>query len=95
MNDNLNINMINCSRPTSFSFDLAAPWRQLLGGFIYDFFRCFNQDGVQVVSDEISLGFIKGSTVDYEEELIRSAFCVKSNPQSSTKCSCGVSFSID
>ena len=59
------------------------------------FVRCFEKDGVRIVSDNLSLELIKGSTVDYETELIKSAFIVKDNPQSSGKCSCGVSFSID
>jgi len=55
----------------------------------------FVKDGVTVVSDEISLDFIKGSTVDYTIELMRSSFVLSSNPQSKNACSCGVSFSID
>ena len=58
-------------------------------------FRSFEKDGMKVVSDKLSLELIKGSTVDYEVELIKSAFIVKDNPQSSTKCSCGISFAID
>lgn len=33
-----------------------------------------------------------GSTVDYEEELIRSGFRILDNPQADKKCSCGSSF---
>ncbi|KAI8563041.1 hypothetical protein RHMOL_Rhmol03G0082300 [Rhododendron molle] len=38
--------------------------------------RIFEKDGVKLVVDKISLGFVKGATVDYVEELIRSAFQV-------------------
>ena len=34
----------------------------------------------------------KGSTVDYSEEMIRSAFEVVKNPSAEQKCGCGVSF---
>ncbi|ERN08986.1 hypothetical protein AMTR_s00153p00044690 [Amborella trichopoda] len=36
--------------------------------------RVFEKDGVKLVVDNISYDFVKGSTVDYVEELIRSAF---------------------
>lgn len=47
-----------------------------------------------VVIDEISLGFLKGSTIDYEREMIRTSFTVTKNPQSETACGCGSSFAI-
>jgi len=40
--------------------------------------RVFETDGVKLVVDGISYDFVKGATVDYEEELIRSAFVVSS-----------------
>ncbi|GFS83670.1 iron-sulfur cluster assembly 2 homolog, mitochondrial [Nephila pilipes] len=54
--------------------------------------ECFNRDGAKVVVDKISLDFLKGSTVEYKEELIRSAFRIVDNPQAESKCSCGSSF---
>ncbi|KAK4396519.1 Iron-sulfur assembly protein IscA-like 2, mitochondrial [Sesamum angolense] len=36
--------------------------------------RIFEQDGVKLVVDNVSFDFVKGATVDYVEELIRSAF---------------------
>ncbi|PWA76583.1 feS cluster biogenesis [Artemisia annua] len=38
--------------------------------------RIFERDGVKLVFDTISLGFVKGATVDYIEELIRLGFQV-------------------
>ena len=52
------------------------------------------KDGMGVVVDESSLELIKGSTIDYTQELIRSAFSVVNNPQSESACGCGSSFAV-
>ncbi|XP_029982424.1 iron-sulfur cluster assembly 2 homolog, mitochondrial [Sphaeramia orbicularis] len=56
--------------------------------------RVFEQGGVGVIVDQDSLEFVKGATVDYSQELIRSAFQVLKNPQADHGCSCGSSFSV-
>ena len=38
--------------------------------------RVFEKNGVKLVVDNVSYDFVKGSTVDYVEELISSAFVV-------------------
>ncbi|CAH9145045.1 unnamed protein product [Cuscuta epithymum] len=56
--------------------------------------RIFEKDGVKLVVDNISLDFVKGATVDYVEELIRSAFQVSTNPSAVGGCSCKSSFMV-
>ncbi|KAH6797589.1 Iron-sulfur cluster biosynthesis family protein [Perilla frutescens var. hirtella] len=56
--------------------------------------RIFEKDGVKLVVDNISFDFVKGATVDYVEELIRSAFQVSTNPSAVGGCSCKSSFMV-
>eukprot|EP00658_Telonema_sp_P-2_P024325 TRINITY_DN19766_c0_g1_i1.p1 TRINITY_DN19766_c0_g1~~TRINITY_DN19766_c0_g1_i1.p1 ORF type:complete len:142 (-),score=22.68 TRINITY_DN19766_c0_g1_i1:144-569(-) len=61
-------------------------------GEIGDDDRVFKQDGAEVVIDELSIGFLQGATIDYENSLVRSSFCVQENPNSDASCGCGNSF---
>ena len=49
-------------------------------------------DGVQVLIDTLSINYLKGSEVDYVEDLSGSQFVVK-NPNAANSCGCGQSFS--
>ena len=71
-------------------------------GFQYkfDFENSINSDDklvktkkIEVVIDNTSLELIKGSKIDYVNELIGSSFKI-TNPQASSSCGCGTSFSI-
>ena len=46
-----------------------------------------------IVIDKSSLDMLKGSVVDFSEELIGSSFKI-SNPKTKSSCGCGVSFSF-
>lgn len=53
----------------------------------------FTEGGARVIVDSVSLGLIKGSTIDYVTELIGSQFAIKENPQAKGNgCGCGVSW---
>jgi iron-sulfur cluster insertion protein len=51
------------------------------------------RDGVVVLIDSLSYQYLAGSTVDYEEGLMGSRFLI-TNPNASTTCGCGASFSL-
>jgi len=50
-------------------------------------------DGVQLVVDPFSLELVKGSAVDFVEDLGGAAFRV-TNPNAQSGCGCGSSFSV-
>jgi iron-sulfur cluster assembly 2 len=37
---------------------------------------------------------VKGSTIDFVQEMIRSSFAIVNNPQSESACGCGSSFAV-
>lgn len=49
--------------------------------------------GQKVVIDEVSLPFLTQATIDFTEELIGARFVVE-NPNATSSCGCGTSFSI-
>lgn len=55
--------------------------------------RAFENDGVKVLVDEVSLDFLKGAELDYVEEMIGASFQVK-NPNAASSCGCGTSFAV-
>lgn len=51
------------------------------------------RDGARLFIDPVSLPFLLGSEVDWVDELIGASFKVK-NPNATSSCGCGVSFSV-
>ena len=49
------------------------------------------QSGIKVLVDEMSLGYINGSQVDYVDSLMGAGFTVN-NPNAVSSCGCGHSF---
>ena len=52
-----------------------------------------SNDKINVIIDETSMELIQNSKIDYVHELIGSSFKI-TNPQASSSCGCGTSFSI-
>ena len=55
--------------------------------------RVFEKEDCRVVIDKTSLQFLEGAEIDYSEELIGSSFKI-SNPNATSSCGCGTSFSF-
>jgi iron-sulfur cluster assembly accessory protein len=49
--------------------------------------------GQRVVVDPVSLPFLAGAVIDFSDELIGARFVID-NPNASSSCGCGTSFSI-
>ena len=49
--------------------------------------------GEKVVVDEVSLPFLASAVIDFSEELIGARFVIE-NPNATSSCGCGTSFSI-
>lgn len=50
-------------------------------------------EGQAAIIDPISMPFLVGSRIDYEESLIGSRFVID-NPNAASSCGCGTSFSL-
>ncbi len=51
------------------------------------------KDGQRVVIDPVSLPLLQGAVIDFSEELIGARFTID-NPNATSSCGCGTSFSI-
>ena len=51
------------------------------------------RNGSAVVVDETSMQYLKGSIVDFVDDLIGQSFRIE-NPQATASCGCGTSFSL-
>ena len=53
--------------------------------------QVFDQEGVKLIVDPESMGFLDGSQIDYSDSLADAGFKVL-NPQAARSCGCGSSF---
>jgi iron-sulfur cluster assembly accessory protein len=51
------------------------------------------KDGLKVLVDEVSLPFLSNAVIDFTEELIGARFVIQ-NPNATSSCGCGTSFSV-
>ena len=91
------INLLISKKPSGTFFRIAVKGGGC-SGFKYDFsFDSKIEDNdlkhENIVIDKSSLDMLKGSQVDFTNELIGSAFKI-SNPKTKSSCGCGVSFSF-
>jgi len=52
-----------------------------------------DKEGVQLLIDSMSYQYLVGAEIDYKEDLEGSQFVIK-NPNATTTCGCGSSFSV-
>jgi iron-sulfur cluster assembly accessory protein len=91
------INQLISKKPNGTFFRIAVKGGGC-SGFKYDFSfdnKIENNDlkHENIVVDKSSLELLKGSQVDFSEELIGEAFKI-SNPKTKSSCGCGISFSF-
>lgn len=53
----------------------------------------YEKDSAKLVIDDISLQYLEGSTIDYKKDFGGSYFHID-NPNASSSCGCGTSFSV-
>lgn len=64
-----------------------------LGGVYQEDDTEIKHEGISLIVDSLSFQYLIGSEVDYQEDLAGSRFTVK-NPNATSTCGCGLSFSI-
>ena len=91
------INQLLAKKPLGTFFRIAVKGGGC-SGFKYDF--TFDKEidekdlkHENIVIDKSSLDMLKGSQVDFAQELIGNSFKI-SNPKTKSSCGCGVSFSF-
>ena len=91
------INHLIAKKPSGTFFRIAVKGGGC-SGFKYDFSfdKEIDENDLKhenIVIDKSSLDMLKGSQVDFAQELIGSSFKI-SNPKTKSSCGCGVSFSF-
>ena len=91
------INQLISKKPTGTFFRIAVKGGGC-SGFKYDFSfdskiekdDCRHEN---IVIDKSSLEILKGSKIEYKNELIGNSFKI-TNPKTKSSCGCGISFSL-
>ena len=91
------INQLVAKKPSGTFFRIAVKGGGC-SGFKYDFtFDSKIDDNdikyQNIVVDKSSMDMLKGSQIDFSEELIGSSFKI-TNPKTKSSCGCGISFSF-
>ena len=91
------VNQLIAKKPSGTFFRIAVKGGGC-SGFKYDFsfdskLEKTDLKHENIVVDKSSLELLKGSQVDFSEELIGESFKI-SNPKTKSSCGCGVSFSF-
>jgi len=91
------INQLVSTKPTGTFFRIAVKGGGC-SGFKYDFSfdDKVDKDDLKhenIIIDKSSLEMLKGSEVDFSQELIGDSFKI-SNPKTKSSCGCGISFSF-
>ena len=91
------INQLVLKKPSGTFFRIAVKGGGC-SGFKYDFSfdNKIDEDDSKhenIVIDKSSLNMLKGSLVDFSEELIGNSFKI-SNPKTKSSCGCGISFTF-
>ena len=73
---------------SGYSYGMAIDDRELEGDSI------FEDRGVRIVIDKMSLPLLEGSQIDYVENMMGGGFSVN-NPNATSACGCGSSFRTD
>lgn len=73
---------------SGYSYGMAIDDRELEGDSI------FEDRGVRIVVDKMSLPLLNGSQIDYVENMMGGGFSVN-NPNATSACGCGSSFRTD
>ncbi len=56
--------------------------------------QCYEQDGLKIVIDGLSLQYMEGAQVDYVEDAMGGGFKIE-NPNAKNTCGCGSSFQAE
>ena len=91
------INQLIAKKPSGTFFRIAVKGGGC-SGFKYDFSfdNKIEENDLRhenIVVDKSSLNMLRGSQVDFSEELIGDSFKI-SNPKTKSSCGCGISFSF-